>query len=436
MRVFSILLAAAAALGLSACAKLTLAWADLKPSGPEAAPAVLGAFGEDGPVAGVKAWETRRAPLLRKAFETHVYGDYPDGYELNVLDRKLLDAAAFDGAGRLIEYRLQADVRFGGKTRTTREFIMDVVAPAGDMAAPMILMQTFCPRWDTIPHPAVDRPEDARSCNDGGFAAGLMTYVFGRYIATPPIETILARGYAVATIFPSEFAPDRRQEGLAELNRLAAGRAEGDARWGAIIAWAWGYSLMIDALAGDGELKPADYVAFGHSRYAKAALVAAAFDGRIGGVIAHQSGTGGASLNRAKKGESVRSATSTYPHWFTPAYADYAGREAATPVDQHQLLALIAPRPILLGNARRDVWSDPNGAFRAAMGADPVYALYGGEGLAQTRLDQWKPEADIAFWLRPGTHGVVKEDWPAFLEFLDAHFRGAATTSGKTAANR
>ena len=90
-------------------------------------------------------------------------------------------------------------------------------------------------------------------------------------------------------------------------------------------------------------------------------------------------------------------------------------------VDQHMLLALIAPRPALLGNARRDVWSDPNGAFRAAQGADPVYELLGSGGLSQQRLDQWRPEADIAFWLRPGTHGVVKEDWPAFLDFLDAH---------------
>ncbi len=91
-------------------------------------------------------------------------------------------------------------------------------------------------------------------------------------------------------------------------------------------------------------------------------------------------------------------------------------------IDQHALLALIAPRPVLLGNARRDVWSDPNGAFRAAMGADPVYELLGSEGLRQERLYDWRPEADIAFWVRPGTHGVVEEDWPAFLEFLKAHF--------------
>ena len=86
------------------------------------------------------------------------------------------------------------------------------------------------------------------------------------------------------------------------------------------------------------------------------------------------------------------------------------------------LLALIAPRPILLGNARRDVWSDPTGAFRAAQGADAAYELLGSEGLTVERLDRFEPEADIAFWIRPGTHGVVEEDWPAFLRFLDAHW--------------
>ncbi|VAW05634.1 Glycoprotein gp2, partial [hydrothermal vent metagenome] len=189
----------------------------------------------------------------------------------------------------------------------------------------------------------------------------------------------------------------------------------------AIAAWAWGYSLMVDALEQDAE-GPRDYISWGHSRYGKSALLAAAFDDRISAVIAHQSGTGGASLNRQKKGESVKAIVDGYPHWFAKAYENYAGEEETMPIDQHQLLALIAPRPVLLGNARRDVWSDPNGAFRAAMGADPVYKLYGAQGLDQNRLDVWAPAADIAYWIRPGTHGVVKEDWPAFLEFLDAHF--------------
>ena len=424
MRYFQVLLAALVALLLSGCAKITLAWADIYPDGPAAAPEILGAFKAGGPVLSLDEWRQARAPALRDAFQANVYGYLPDSHDLNVLNYEILDEAAFGGAGRLAEYRLQATLRFGETARETEVFYMNVVTPIGNAAAPVILIQTFCPRWDTIQHSAVYRPEESNSCG-GGIATGVMTYVFGRYIATPPIEMILKRGYAVATIYPGEFAPDSRKDGLAALKAMAVGRADETSRWGAIAAWAWGFSLMVDALEADVSVEPTDYITWGHSRYAKSALLAAAFDDRIGGVIAHQSGTGGASLNRNKKGESIGSITKTYPHWFAKAYAAYATRENEMPVDQHQLLALIAPRPILLGNARRDVWSDPNGAFRAAIGADPVYELYGSEGLEQSRLDKWNPAADIAFWIRPGTHGVVKEDWPAFLEFLDAHFNTA-----------
>ncbi|GJL94705.1 MAG: acetylxylan esterase [Hyphococcus sp.] len=425
MSKFSIFAVIGAALAVSSCAKLTLAWADLKPDGVKATPEVLAEFQGQPAVQSVEAWESLRAPKLREAFQAEVYGYFPDAHELKILDHKVLDEAAFNGAGRLEEYRLQADIHFGGETTQTEEFYMDVVVPVNKPDAPIILIQTFCPRWDTLPHPDIYRPEDAGGCGGGGMMSGLMTYVFGRYIATPPAEMILARGYAIATIFPSEFAPDDSERGLAALKEMSEGMAPGKERWGAIAAWAWGFSLMVDALEANNETTGAakgEYISWGHSRYGKSALLAAAFDNRISGVISHQSGTGGASLNREKIGESVEAITEGYPHWFAKTYERFAGREDEMAVDQHQLLALIAPRPVLLGNARRDVWSDPNGAFRAAIGADAAYELYGVEGLAQTRLNQWNPEAELAFWIRPGTHGVVKEDWPAFLEFLDAHF--------------
>ena len=413
-------LLAALSMATSGCVKLTIAWADLTAKGPEAAPPALGAFGASAPIDSEASWTNERAPALRAALQDAVYGRMPNDHALRVLEKRTLDPSAFGDAGVLSEYKLEADVRFGETVRTTETFYMNVVAPKDVAAPPVILIQTFCPRWDTIPHHAITRPEDASSC--GGTGSGIMKYVFGRYIATPPIEMILERGYAVATIFPSEFVPDSSESGLATLKELAAGAGDDNTRWGAIAAWAWGFSLMIDALESDLAFEAGPFVTLGHSRYGKSALVAAAFDERVSGVIAHQSGTGGASLNRRKKGESVGEITASYPHWFAPAYADFAGREDELPIDQHHLLGLVAPRPVLLGNARRDVWSDPNGAFRAAIGADPVYELYGSEGLQQERLDEWKSDADLAFWIRPGTHGVVEEDWPAFLEFLDAHF--------------
>ena len=288
---------------------------------------------------------------------------------------------------------------------------------------PVILMESFCPNNNTVINPLISKALDNDfTCAGNGIMNKTMLYVFGRYIATPPMEMILENGYGFATIFPSDYAPDRKVDGMQALTNLSQGHTDEQSRWGSIAAWAWGYSRMVDILEQDPRFRKDAWVTYGHSRYGKAALVAAAFDDRIGGVIAHQSGTGGASLNKRKKGESVGEITTSYPHWFSKSYADMAGSEDEMDVDQHALLALIAPRPIFLGNARRDVWSDPNGAFRAAQSASSVYNLYNKQGLMQSDLKSFVPSADISFYIRPGTHGVVEEDWPAFLEFLNAHF--------------
>jgi hypothetical protein len=411
-----------AMLALSGCVEATLAWTSMKADGPAAAPPLNYASAAD--------WEARGAPAAREKLQRLEYGVMPDGSSSHIISRKTINPSAFDGAGVLEEYRIGAEMTYGGvkveaKSRDGENgFIMDVVSPAaGDGPFPVILMETFCPRWSTLPDPAIaGAPQPFKEKK--GFR--LETYIFGRYICTPPVADLLSAGYAIATIFPGEFVPDRREEGLVELRRLTAGYADDETRLGAIGAWGWGFSRMIDALEQDPRFDKDAMIVWGHSRYAKAALVAAAFDPRIDGVIAHQSGTGGASLNFEKKGESIKGITASYPHWFARAYRD----DNLSGYDQHMLLALIAPRPVLLGNARRDVWSDPNGAFRSALGADPVYRLYGERGLDQARLKPYDPAADIAFWIRPGTHGVVKEDWPAFLEFLNAHFARKDDDSG------
>ena len=411
----------AAALALTGCVQATLAWTDMAPDGPAAAPPL--------DYASVADWEANGAAEAHEKLQKFEYGMMPEVSASRIISRTTLDAAAFGGRGRLEEYRIGASMSYGGVAVETQSggedgFIMDVVSPAtGDGPFPVILMETFCPRWSTIPDARITgAPETLKE--RGGFR--LETYIFGRYICTPPVEKILGSGYAIAAIYPGEFIPDRREEGLAAMRRLTAGYADDETRLGVIGAWGWAFSRMIDALDQDPRLDRDAMIVWGHSRYAKAALVAAAFDPRIDGVIAHQSGTGGASLNFEKKGESIKSITGNYPHWFARSYAE----DNLAGYDQHMLLALIAPRPILLGNAHRDVWSDPNGAFRSAMGADPVYELYGTRGLDQPRLKPYDPTAEIAFWIRPGTHGVVKEDWPAFLEFLNAHFAPKDETDG------
>lgn len=428
-RSFFAIVLLAAFLGAGGCAQVTLAWASFDVTGPEARPSALGTFEGAPAVHNVETWEKERAPALREAFQRSIYGYFPDASATHILEHRVVDNAAFGGAGILEEYRLRVSATFDAEEADTEEFWIDVVLPAhASGPSPIVLMQTFCPRSEMMERPAVTGGGPGVSCN-GGVLSTTLKFFFKRYVRVPPIDELLARGIGIATIYPGAVVPDRRRAGLDALDALAPKRAESDTRWGAIAAWGWLYSRMTDVLERDPRVDQKALIAFGHSRYGKAALVATAFDPRIDGVISNQSGAGGAALNREKKGETIHQITKDFPHWFATAYDNYEGREEALPIDQHLLLALIAPRPVMLGNARRDVWADPNGTFRAAMGADPVYELYGLKGLDQAGLEDFNPQADIAYWLRSGVHGVLDRDWPAFLDFIDAHFPHAANGS-------
>ena len=153
-------------------------------------------------------------------------------------------------------------------------------------------------------------------------------------------------------------------------------------RPGVIGVWAWMMSRVADVLETEEAIDSEQLAVMGHSRRAKAALLAGARDERFSVILAHQSGTGGASLHRDNLGEPIGSITEGYPHWFVPGYADYADREDALPLDAHYLLALIAPRSVLLGNSWRDVWPDPAGAWRAGpRRVDPMKDKRASEGV-------------------------------------------------------
>ncbi len=384
---------------------------------PDATPPVLGAFRGDRPVATPADW-TRRAPLLKTALLDAVYGHPPDLGPATVEARETLNLPGTEGM--VME---QWTVKLGdGSNR--RRFHMLVAAPKGVARAPMIIMELFCSprgavegRPSSIFEDASALPGPCRSHN----LDPVLTVILGRRISGPDFAQLAKRGYAVALFYPGEVVPD--DPGLAP-PALAALQPDvpADKRAGAIAVWAALFSKAYDVLSVDPRFDAGKMVAWGHSRHGKGSLLAGALDPRFAAVIAHQSGRGGASLTRSIAGESLTQITDSYGFWFTAAYA----RGVPADIDQHQLIALNAPHPVLLGTGAADTWSDPAGAYKAARGADPVYRLLGAPGFTAQTLRDFKPADGVVWWSRPLGHGVTTADWRAFLEFLDAHLKSGS----------
>ncbi|MDC7677329.1 alpha/beta hydrolase family protein [Asticcacaulis machinosus] len=362
-------------------------------------------------------WHNLRAPLLKSIFQTEVYGRLPTPNSLNLISKTTVDEAAFGGLGRLEEAVLTSDAH---KVRLHVAYVVPktpgphpvviVTAFCGNgstfsdnrLSLPAGGLPEFCARFKNMPPSATDDPDP--------------------YLIAPPVEALLKRGYAVASFSTADIVIDDKATAIIPLHLLNP-TAPPNERLGAIAAWGWGYSKVIDFLETDPRFDPKRQAIYGHSRNGKAAISAAAFDKRIDLVFAHQSGRGGASLSRSPVGEQVSNITGGFPHWFAPNYARYGDDPNRLPVDQHELIGLIAPRPLLLGAGVDDQWADPEGAWQAAIAATPVYQLSGHKGLTQTTRETPNLSADIAYFLRPGRHGTTLSDWGRFMDFMDAHFK-------------
>jgi hypothetical protein len=247
----------------------------------------------------------------------------------------------------------------------------------------------------------------------------------GAHASLWDIETVVARGYATATVYYGDLSEDR-SEGLTKdvgaLFNTRGTEARRPDEWGAIGIWAWGLSRALDVLQEDPEIDGSRVAVHGHSRLGKAALWAGAQDERFAMVISNNSGCGGAALSMREYGETVEAINTSFPFWFAKAFRAYNGREPALPVDQHELLALIAPRPLHVASAEEDRWADPRGEFLAVKNAEPVYRLFGRKGLG---VDDWPPVDQpvlgdaLAYHCRTGTHGITPYDWAQYLDFAD-----------------
>ncbi len=237
------------------------------------------------------------------------------------------------------------------------------------------------------------------------------------------IDYALDHGYGVATAGYGEVetdAPGHGQEGPRGM-----GPAPGAKDWGSIGAWAWAMSRAMDYLQTNPRIDSKRIALTGFSRLGKAALWAGAQDERFALLVSNESGAGGAAPHKRIFGETVADLTRNFPHWFCPDFSRYADNETSLPIDQHELIALLAPRPVLVISATEDLWSDPKGEFLSGVAASPVYRLLGVEGISQT---DWPPprrliSSRIGYYLRPGKHDVTLEDWEEMIAFADLHLK-------------
>ena len=246
------------------------------------------------------------------------------------------------------------------------------------------------------------------------------------------IEKIIDRGYALITVYYEEIDPDyddERQNGVHPLFLAWENKHKIplESRGATITAWAWGLSRALDYLETVPEIDAAKVAVMGHSRLGKTALWAAACDERFAASISNDSGCGGAALTRRNYGETIATMNEMIWWWFCPKYATYVADPNLLPFDQHELIALIAPRPVYVASAVEDRWADPKGEFLSALGADPVYRLLGTDGIAGVTE---QPPVDtpaggtIHYHVRSGNHDVTDYDWEQYLNFLDKYVRG------------
>ena len=376
---------------------------------------------EDGSaVADARTWWESRRPEVLRLFENEMFGRGPGSRAGMETANDAEDGRAFDG----LAVRRQISLRFRASGPDIHLLVYLPAAATGP--SPMIIAPNFLGNQTVAHDPGIH-------LSDAVFVSGMdVTLPEGRATEASrgqqadrwPVDHLIRRGYGLATFFYGDAFPDRI-DGRPLSPQPLFDEQGASFSWGAIATWSWAMSRALDALATLPEADMSRVALFGHSRHGKAALWAAALDRRFRLVIANNSGKGGASLARRNFGETISHLVTRYPHWFAPAYASYAGREAELPFDQHMLIALIAPRPVYIASAEEDLWADPKGEFLAAQAADPVYRLLGVDGLAAKTMPP--PQAPvlstIGYHIRRGGHGVTLYDWERFLDFADRHMK-------------
>ncbi len=347
----------------------------------------------------VSSWKYQRRPEIIQLFEDHVYGQVPDHYDSISYEVVNKNNKAINGTARLKE--VDVTVNRNGQSVTIR---LNLFVP-NDVSKP-------APVFLLINHRNPENIDPTREVKRDFW----------------PVEEIIPRGYAVGAFQVDDVADDDadtyKDDILEKLYPDQIGRDNG---MRALSAWAWGAMRIMDYFQQDPDIDHNRSAVVGHSRGGKASLWTGTQDQRFAITISNESGCGGAALSRRRFGETVQEINNSFPYWFTPNFEQYNENESDLPVDQHMLIALMAPRPIYVASAKEDEWADPKGEFLSLKHGSTVH-----EKLYQlpVNLPSEKPEVNeptiqsyAGHHIRDGEHNLTIYDWQQFMDFADYHFK-------------
>ena len=368
-------------------------------------------------VKNVKDWEKKRRPELLDIFTQNMFGEIPGQIKISTI-KVLEQGVAYNGKAK----RKQVELHFE-KNRKQLDFTILMYLPNNVAKAPVFLS---CNRFG---NQSVTDDVNVFISNSWAGNDPTLGIVFNHFtehsrgvkVDNWAIEKMLDAGLGLVTFYIGEVDPDKNDftDGIHPFLYIKDQQKPAVNQWGSLAAWSWGLSRALDYLETDPDVDASKVIVFGHSRLGKTALWAGATDNRFGAVISNNSGCGGAALSKRIYGETIARINTSFPHWFCDNFKNYNNREETMPFDQHELIALIAPRPVYVASAVDDKWADPKGEFLGAYYAMPVYKLYGKDGLSSDEMPLVNQpiQNTVAYHIRTGGHAVTDYDWEQYIKW-------------------
>ena len=369
------------------------------------------------------SWAEQRRPELINFFESQVFGKVPG--TIDSIDFEVIEESNSALGGIANRKQIKVTLRKNGKTLS---YLILLYLPINIAKAPLFLGYNFHGNHTVSNDPDIIISK-AWSLNNESISITNHTLTEksrGMRSNRWAINKMIEAGYGLATIYYGEIDPDKNDltDGLHSLFYNSHQKRPAQDEWGAIGAWAWALSRTMDYLENNSEVDKSKIIVFGHSRLGKAALWAGVMDERFAGVISNDSGCGGAALSKRRFGETIAQINESFPYWFSENFKKYNNAEEELPVDQHELLALIAPRPLYVASAKEDEWADPKGEFLSAYYATPVFSLFGKAGIPAIEMPAVNSPIHntVAYHIRSGKHDVTEYDWEQYIKWADEQF--------------